>query len=116
MNSPERTETIRFPIAGMTCTSCVNRITRSLRTVDGVERVRVHLADEAATVRRDPSRADDQALATAVAAAGYEADLSRAVSQPTEEPWTSLLHRFLPRHRRTARPDGHDASTQENLP
>ncbi len=116
MKSPERTETIRFPIAGMTCTSCVNRITRSLRMVDGVERVRVHLGDEAATVRRDPSRADDRALATAVAAAGYEADLSRAVSQPAEEPSTSLLRRFLSRHRRAARPDGHDAPTQENLP
>ena len=31
-------ETVSFPVEGMTCASCVNRITRYLRSVDGVER------------------------------------------------------------------------------
>ena len=30
-------EIVSFPVEGMTCASCVNRITRYLRNVDGVE-------------------------------------------------------------------------------
>jgi copper chaperone CopZ len=72
-------ETIRFPVAGMTCTSCVNRITRALRKLDGVSTVRVDLRHETATVGRDPWRASDSALTAAVAAAGYVADLGAAI-------------------------------------
>ncbi|MGZ8438386.1 MAG: heavy-metal-associated domain-containing protein [Candidatus Limnocylindrales bacterium] len=78
-------ETIRFPIEGMTCTSCVNRITRALRKLDGVEQVRVDLARETATVRRDAALATDSALATAIAAVGYEADLGSAVAVPSAD-------------------------------
>lgn len=77
------TETIRFPIEGMTCLSCVNRITRALRRLDGVEQIRIDLRAETGTVRRDPLRASDQAVTAAIAAAGYEADLGVAVSIPT---------------------------------
>lgn len=116
MTPAERTQSIRFPIAGMTCTACVSRITRTLRKVDGVDRVRVDLVDESATVRRDPSRADDLVITAAVRAAGYEADLSRAVELPLEELAPSFLDRFIPRHRRTSRSVGDVASTKENVP
>ncbi len=33
-------ETICVPVSGMTCSSCVNRITRSVKKVVGVESVR----------------------------------------------------------------------------
>ena len=72
-------ETIRFPVAGMTCSSCVNRITRALRTIDGVSTVRVDLRHETATVRRDPRRVADTTLAAAVTASGYQADLEAAI-------------------------------------
>ena len=72
-------ETIRFPVSGMVCGSCVSRITRSLRHLDGVDRVRVDLGREAVTVRRNRSAAPDAALAAAVAEAGYHADLDAAV-------------------------------------
>jgi Cu+-exporting ATPase len=67
-------ETIRFPITGMTCTSCVNRITRSLRKLDGVSRVKIDLGRETATVERDPALVSDAAIAAAVAAAGYQTE------------------------------------------
>lgn len=76
-------ETIRFPIEGMTCTSCVNRITRALRKVGGVERVKVDLGGETGTVRRDPLVASDEALRAAIAAAGYEAKLEASIVIPT---------------------------------
>lgn len=72
-------ETIRFPIAGMTCSSCVSRITRALRRLDGVTKVSVDLRGETATVRREPALVSNAALAAAVAGAGYEADLDGAV-------------------------------------
>lgn len=72
-------ETIRFPVAGMTCGSCVSRITRAVRRLEGIERVRVDLGDGAVTVRRNPTVATDAALATAIADAGYAADLDAAV-------------------------------------
>jgi len=75
-------ETIRFPVAGMTCGSCVNRITRALRKLDGVIRVSVDLRRETATVSREPALVSNAALAAAVADAGYEADLVSAIEVP----------------------------------
>ena len=70
-------ETVRFPVAGMTCGSCVARITRSVRHVPGVSRVRVDLRNELASISRDPSLATNEAIAAAVVAAGYEPDMDR---------------------------------------
>jgi Cu+-exporting ATPase len=64
---------VSFPVEGMTCASCVNRITRFLSKVDGVEEANVNLATESATVRFDPGRASVATLAYAVEAAGYVA-------------------------------------------
>lgn len=72
-------ETIRFPVAGMTCGSCVNRITRALKRLDGVERVRVDLRNEAVTVRRDPDLVTNTTLAAAIVDAGYAPDVEAAV-------------------------------------
>ncbi|HEV8489768.1 MAG TPA: heavy metal translocating P-type ATPase [Candidatus Limnocylindrales bacterium] len=69
---------VRFPVEGMTCASCVDRIERYLRKVDGVHEATVNLATETATVRFDPSRVDLGVLRSAVEAAGYEARIDRA--------------------------------------
>jgi len=78
-------ETIRFPVAGMTCSSCVSRITRAVRKLDGVTRVAVDLRRETATVSREPALVSNAALAAAVAAAGYAAELAAAVTVPPDE-------------------------------
>ena len=62
----------------MTCASCVNRIERYLRKVDGVDEANVNLATESASVRFDPGRVSLEDLGRAVEAAGYEARLDRA--------------------------------------
>ena len=76
-------ETIRFPVRGMTCGSCVARITRALRRVQGVTSVRVDLVQETATVRREPASVSDAALAAAVEAAGYLAVVEEAIALPS---------------------------------
>ena len=68
----------------MTCAACVNRITRFLDHVDGVEAASVNLATETATVRFDPGRVDVERLGAAVEAAGYEARTERAVGDARE--------------------------------
>ena len=68
----------RFPVEGMTCASCVNRIERYLRKVDGVTDANVNLATESASVAFDPARVSLEDLGRAVEAAGYEARLDQA--------------------------------------
>src|SRR5262249_59780047 len=48
------------------------KVERALRGVPGVDAASVNLATERARVEWDPSRADTDVLAAAVAAAGYE--------------------------------------------
>jgi P-type Cu+ transporter len=78
MNETISTSTIRFPVEGMTCASCVNRIERYLRKSDGVIEATVNLATETASVRYDSARITPAGLGQAVEAAGYDARLDRA--------------------------------------
>jgi Cu+-exporting ATPase len=79
-------EIVSFPVEGMTCASCVNRITRFLEKVEGVDGANVNLASESATVRFDPARVSISDLGAAVDAAGYVAliDRSSAADRPTD--------------------------------
>ncbi len=84
----------------MTCGSCVNRITRALRKLDGVTRIRVDLVHETVTVVREPALVSDTALAAAIVVAGYQADLTDALdvgNDPGGAP--SLIDRLLRRSR-----------------
>ena len=97
MSAPSPTsEIIRFPVRGMTCGSCVNRIMRALGKLDGVTKVSVDLRKETTTVRREPALVSNAVLAAAIAVAGYEADVDAAVLLP---PGTdrSFLDRLLGR-------------------
>jgi len=69
---------VQFPVEGMTCASCVNRIERYLRKIDGVVEANVNLATESASVRFDPALVKLDDLRSAVEAAGYEARIERA--------------------------------------
>ena len=77
-------EIVSFPVEGMTCASCVNRITRFLQKVEGVDDANVNLATESATVRFDPARAGMSDFAAAVDAAGYVALIEQAASGADE--------------------------------
>jgi P-type Cu+ transporter len=68
-------ETLRFPVEGMVCGSCVGRITRALRQLPGVAQVKVDLNRATVTVRREPALVSSAALAAAIAKAGYRANL-----------------------------------------
>jgi Cu+-exporting ATPase len=84
----------------MTCGSCVNRIMRAVRRLDGVTKVSVDLRGETTTVRREPALVSNAALAAAVSDAGYEADLDAALRvDPAAEEAPGLFGRLLRRAR-----------------
>jgi len=70
-----------FPIEGMTCASCVNRIERSLKQLDGVTDASVNLGTEKATVRFIPGTVGLQDLRRAVESAGYRIAAERPTTQ-----------------------------------
>lgn len=65
-------KTIELGVQGMTCASCVGRVERGLRKVEGVSEASVNLATERATVTFDPSVTTPQALLNKVQDVGYE--------------------------------------------
>jgi copper chaperone len=65
MNSIEKT----FTIQGMTCGGCVNSLTRVLKSVPGIEPLKIEVGK--AHVRLD-ERATSQTVKDAVARAGFE--------------------------------------------
>ncbi len=86
------TEHVRFPIEGMTCTSCVSHITKAIRKIEGIETVKVDLGSDSATVRFDPAETSLAAIAEAIRKAGYEPRVEQA------EPFVDVARRgFLTR-------------------
>lgn len=63
---------VDFAVHGMTCASCVGRVERAIRRVDGVKAASVNLATERAVIRYVPGRADLEGVRNAVREAGYE--------------------------------------------
>ncbi len=73
-------------VEGMTCASCVNRIERYLRKVDGVVEANVNRATEQASVTAS-SEVGLERLLEAIEAAGYDARLAGdAGAAPTRAP------------------------------
>jgi heavy metal translocating P-type ATPase len=69
---PAPIDSIDIPIQGMTCASCVGRVEKAIRSVEGVAVANVNLATERAHVEFAPSEATPAAVADAIRAAGYE--------------------------------------------
>ena len=65
-------ETLTLPVEGMTCASCVARVEKTLKKVDGVEIANVNLATEAVALSYDPTKTSLDVLAKAVESAGYK--------------------------------------------
>ena len=77
-DTPHYSETLE--IEGMTCASCVGRVEKALKSVEGVESAHVNLATEKATIQASSSVTRDS-LIQAVTKAGFEA---KSVHQTTE--------------------------------
>ncbi|MGB2867917.1 MAG: heavy metal translocating P-type ATPase [Bacteroidota bacterium] len=65
-------KTVTLPVEGMTCASCVVRVEKTLKKVEGVEDASVNLATEKVTLKYDPSRVKLDVLSRVVDEAGYK--------------------------------------------
>jgi Cu+-exporting ATPase len=63
---------LTLPVEGMTCASCVARVEKVLKKIDGVSAANVNLATENVTVTFDAAKTGLDQLATAVSGAGYK--------------------------------------------
>ena len=70
--SGQTRQTLDLGIRGMTCASCVGRVERGLKKVEGMGEVVVNLATERATVQYDPGLTTPQVLLDKVRDVGYE--------------------------------------------
>lgn len=68
-----KTKELIIPIKGMTCAACVNRVEKSIKSLDGIKRVSVNLATEKASVVFDESVLNLDQIKKVVKDAGYEA-------------------------------------------
>lgn len=64
--------TLEIPIEGMTCASCVGRVEKALRSVEGVSSANVNLATGRATVALESPSVDPKTLTDAVRTVGYD--------------------------------------------
>ncbi len=72
METPKNHVSLTLPVIGMTCASCVARVERTLKAVEGVREASVNLATEKVTITYDPATAPIDRLVTAVDDAGYQ--------------------------------------------
>lgn len=67
-----KSQTLTLPVEGMTCASCVLRVEKTLKKVEGVQEATVNLASEKVTLTFDPSKVQLDTLAHVVDEAGYK--------------------------------------------
>lgn len=88
MNAGQHIATMTLPVQGMTCASCVTRVEKALKKVDGVQEASVNLASEKAKVEFDPAKVNVEQLRAAVADAGYSLVLPEAESRQSADAGT----------------------------
>ena len=76
---------VDVPVGGMTCASCVARVERRLRKVDGVERATVNLATGKASVDYRGEAVGLPQIQEAIRDAGYEAGEPAVASAEPDE-------------------------------
>lgn len=67
-----KTTTATFPVMGMSCAACANRVDKTLNHQAGVSQAQVNYAAATATVEYDPLVCSPEALQKAVQDAGYD--------------------------------------------
>ncbi len=78
-------KTITFTVSGMTCSSCAQRIEKSLNSKPGVAEATVNFASEKVTVKYNPSETSQVKLKKTIRDSGYEVIESSDVDSKGKE-------------------------------
>ncbi|CAK1546567.1 unnamed protein product [Leptosia nina] len=90
-DSGEEPVSIRVPINGMTCQSCVRSIEGSVRELPGVRHVKVELSEKAGYFRYDPRACSAPAIRAHIEEMGFEVPTDTAADETK-----NLLEREIP--------------------
>jgi len=74
-------ETVTLSVEGMTCASCVLRVEKTLKKVNGVQEANVNLATEQVSLTYDPTKVKLPELVHAVDDAGYKLIIPEPVTR-----------------------------------
>lgn len=86
--------TVRLPIVGMTCQSCVKSIESNLSTKPGVHRIRVQLSENAGYIDYDARLTDVHQLAEHIDDMGFECPIGDATPAATATTDSSTAETF----------------------
>ncbi len=78
-------KTLTLPVEGMTCASCVARVEKAMKKVDGVENVNVNFATEKVTFSYNDGATNISALSSIVEDAGYKLVLPAKEESPSAQ-------------------------------
>lgn len=67
-----QTASVRLPIIGMTCQSCVKNIESNIRTKIGIIKIKVVLSENAGYIDYDPSLTDPKTIASQIDDMGFD--------------------------------------------
>lgn len=84
-NSHSTIQTLTLPVEGMTCASCVTRVEKALKKVDGVLEASVNLASEKAKIEFDTAKVNVEQLRAAVTDEGYSLVLPEGESRQSAD-------------------------------
>jgi P-type Cu+ transporter len=73
-------KTEKFDVTGMTCSSCVAHVEKSVRKLDGVKKVNVNLLTNSMTVDFDDNQLEIDSIERSVRSVGYEAHVKNEVT------------------------------------
>ncbi|AHG03786.1 cadmium-transporting ATPase [Halobacterium sp. DL1] len=83
---------VAFSVPEMDCPSCAGKVENSVQALDGIKDVDPQITTGKLTVTYDPERTDENALVSAVEAAGYEVTGrpgAEATDEAADSVWTS---------------------------
>ncbi|CAG8449526.1 10508_t:CDS:1 [Diversispora eburnea] len=80
LNDDEAIKSITLPVKGMSCNSCVNKITNALKSISGIKNVVVNLIDENALVEYDDKLIDENQIIEAIKKCGFKVPVTSSDS------------------------------------
>ncbi|WP_139193854.1 heavy metal translocating P-type ATPase [Anaerobacillus alkalidiazotrophicus] len=75
-------ETVEFTVRGMSCASCVNRVEKAIKKIEGIDSVSVNLATNQAQVKYDPAQVKNGQIVEAINKLGFEASVKSDEKRP----------------------------------